>query len=93
MRCPACGKTGIKNLKLHQKYCSGKPKEVLMETIAAAQPENQGNGNREMKIARILYEEIVRPVCNEHAIKLGEWAEIDQSDYFKIAGRIMKEVA
>jgi len=39
-------------------------------------------------IARILYEDVVKPLCSERGIPVGEWEEIDQSDYLTVARKI-----
>lgn len=89
IECPhGCGKK-VKNLKMHEQYCSAlHPERAEPETpsVVESNPDN-----REMKVAKMLYNEIVRPICDEHAIALSPWEEIDQSDYFKIAGKIIKE--
>ena len=39
-------------------------------------------------IARILYEDIVRQLCEENHIPVGEWDTIDHNDYLAVARKI-----
>jgi len=123
VKCPNCGKEGIKSLKQHERYCI-----ALHPELAPSPPENEGidlekqedvdkltaimkeqpepqdipeptetpqdvvADNNEVRIGKILYSDIVKPLCEEHGIELRAWEEIDQSDYFKIAGRILSAI-
>ena len=108
VKCPNCGKEGIKNLKMHEKYCIALHPElappapepelpvVVGEPEISPEQENipikleiESVDNKEVRIGKILYSDIVKPLCEEHGIELRAWEEIDQSDFFKIAGKIL----
>jgi len=137
VKCPNCGKEGIKSLSMHEKHCIALHPELAepppenevfeaevttitgeMATVKAFPTESKGFDlekqedldklvamtkeqsktqdivvdTKEVRIGKILYSDIVKPLCEEYGIELREWEEIDQSDYFKIAGRILSAI-
>ena len=100
VKCPNCGKA-VKSVKMHEKYCialhpelAPPPPEDIPQDAAepVRDPQDVVADNKEARIAKILYNDIVKPLCEEHVIEMGAWEEIDQSDYFKIASRILSAV-
>ena len=96
--CPTCHKK-FKNLTLHKKWAhlpkgDVAPIESVKEGVAVEgiQPDIVDPNNLEMVISKMLYEDVVVQVCAGNGIKLDEWESIDQSDYFKVAGKILKYV-
>ena len=61
--------------------------EQLAEPLPQAEPPV--DGNKEAIVAKMLYDKVVSPLCESSGIKLGEWADIDQQDYFLVAGGII----
>ena len=39
-------------------------------------------------IARIIFDDVARSICDSNGISLGEWDNIDQNDYLKVARKI-----
>ena len=93
VKCPNCGKEGIKSLKMHEKYCIAlHPELAPPPPEPIPEPQDIVADNKEVRIGKILYGDIVKPLCDEHGIELRAWEEIDQTDYFKIAGKILSVV-
>ena len=40
------------------------------------------------EIARILYEDVVVPLCKGRAIQIGSWEEVAKEDYLNVAKKI-----
>jgi len=74
MKCEICGKeVKPQGMKAH---------------IRMAHPDAGLKSKSVEDIAKILYEDIVKPLCQERGISIGEWEGIDQSDYLAVAGKI-----
>jgi len=74
MKCEICGKeVKPQGMKAH---------------IRMAHPDAGLKCKSVEDIAKILYEDIVKPLCQERGISIGEWEGIDQSDYLAVAGKI-----
>jgi len=71
-KCDICGKD-YKNINAHKRM---------------AHPDAGLKSKSVEDIARILYEDIVKPLCQERGISIGEWEGIDQSDYLTVARKI-----
>ncbi len=39
-------------------------------------------------IARVIYDDVARGICDSHGISLKGWEEIDHNDYLKVARKI-----
>lgn len=74
MKCEICGKeVKQQGMKAH---------------IRLAHPDAGLKSKSVEDIARILYEDIVKPLCVEKGISVGEWDNIDRNDYLAVARKI-----
>ena len=90
MKCDICGKEK-KNIKLHKKLAHSEPVQETQQLIQPtekplAYPPKPAKSVED--IARILYDDIVKPLCEERNIGVGEWDNIDHNDYLKVAKKI-----
>jgi len=69
----------------------GKVKEYEFLTSALSseiESLKRASGKSVEDIARILYEDVVKPLCSERGISVGEWEGIDHNDYLTVARKI-----
>ena len=88
--CDICQKE-FKNLKAHIRLAHPNVKrdDVSAEDIVKAREcLDNAPSMEEMDIAKILYTDIVKPLCEEYGISIDQWENIDQNDYLRVARKI-----
>ena len=90
MKCDICGKDK-KNIKLHKKLAHSEPVQETQQLIQPtekplAYPPKPAKSVED--IARILYDDIVKPLCEERNMGVAEWGSFDPVDYLKVAKKI-----
>ena len=67
--------------------CQKEFKNIVAHNRLKHPPKGSARKSEE-EIAELLYTDIVKPLCEEKGIKIGEWGTIDQSDYLAVARKI-----
>lgn len=93
-KCGICSKP-VKNLKLHKRMAHLLPPNEANE--------NNPNSNESLgdisvqrtvtrslqEIAEIIYIDVVRPLCEENGISVGEWSVVPKDGYLRVAKKIL----
>ena len=92
MKCEICndGKD-YKNIKAHKRLAHPPDNPVILELkakIAELEQVLDSKGKSAEVIAKILYEDVAKAICDSHGISLGDWEGIDHNDYLKVARKI-----
>lgn len=67
----------------------GKEKKQLKQHKRLAHPASGLVQKSEEEIAKILYNDVVKVICDEYGIKVEAWEEIDKEPYLAIAKKIL----
>ena len=99
MRCEICSKE-VKNIKAHERMAHPelalniselplvKELQQQVDTLQEQLANIKQVGKSVEQIARILYDEIVKPLCKEKGMSIDGWENIDRNDYLRIARNI-----
>jgi len=87
VECKICGKR-VSRMKVHKKWSHPDGVETREEETL-----DDGTG-LEGTLAKLLYSEVVKPLCEGNGIKLKDWedSQLDKQDYFTVAGKILKQL-
>ena len=94
--CDICGKK-FKRINVHKRWSHRKEDEIVStspgQNLGGLDPK--GTTRDIEKVARILYNDVVKVLCEEYGIKIDDWEVmevLDKENYLKIAETIVKSL-